>query len=484
MFKLLIPSTLCIATILASSAAYAGLYNLDPSFATAGRYNATFAGSDFRTLAHLARPDGSSVAVVTYDSNGCPSGRHCLAIYPFSAAGSPGNPVQLPTSHSFSKRTGGVIVFDSFLVKSAAIDSLNRIVIAGSEQFGTVTQFKVIRLLATGQPDTSFDGDGIAIPGNLTGQNEDFARAVAIDSFDRIVVAGSAKFSASDTDFAVMRLNTDGSLDTGFSGDGKLTIPFDLAGNGIDGATALDLRAGGQIYLAGSAADGAITRIALAKVLPSGVLDANFCPTTCTFQGPYTAVNSGKRVIFFGQAGDNLSDFVSTLAVNLSGEMVYAGEHATSTVGVFQVFTQKIALNGNYVAEGLSDVGLTGSLSNFVGGIRYFNKNSGTSDIVLTGAIGPSPNRQFFFAQGLSASLAPLTGWGFNGTNKSALLYSAGIGFGDNPGNRPAIPSVDAAGRVLLGGSYKATADDPNYSITVTRLSTGTQVDRFANGFE
>jgi uncharacterized delta-60 repeat protein len=481
MIQLLIRSTFCIATALAGFAAHAGLYEIDPAFATAGRFNATFSGSDFRTLAHLARPDGSSVAVVTYDNNGCPSGRHCLALYPFSAAGVLGNPVQVPNSHSFSKRTGGIIAFDSYLVRSAAIDSQNRIIIAGSEQFGTVTQFKVIRLLATGQPDTSFDGDGIALPGNFTAQNQDFAEAVAVDSVDRIVLAGRAAFSASDTDFAILRLSADGTLDNSFSGDGKLTIAFDLAGAGIDGATALDIRPGGQIYLAGSAKDGSITRIALAKVLPAGTLDANFCPTTCTFQGPYTAINNGKRVIFYGAAGDNLSDFVSALAVNVSGEMVYAGEHATTTVGVFQIFTQKIALNGDFANEGLSDVGLAAPLSNFIGGIRYFNKNSPVSDLVLTGAIGP--NREFFFAQGLEANLVPKNGWGTGGTNNSALLYSAAGTFGDNPGNRPAMPSIDTAGRVLLGGSYKATAVDPNYSINLMRLRT-LQFDRFANGFE
>jgi uncharacterized delta-60 repeat protein len=469
-----------VALFTTTSNCHAGLYDIDTSFANSGRLNLTFPGADFRTLAHLARPDGTSIAVVTYDNNGCPAGRHCIGLYPFDAAGDALPPISVPTTHSFSKRTGG-IVLDPYLVRAAAIDSQGRIVIAGTEQFGSALQFKVIRLLPTGQPDTSFDGDGIALPGNFTSQNNDVAEAMAIDASGRIVVAGSARFSATDTDFAVLRLTSAGALDTSFSSGGKLTIAFDLGGAGVDGATALALRVD-QIYLAGYAKDGSTTRIALAKVLPAGTLDGNFCPTTCTFQGPYTTVNSGKRVLFFGQAEDNLSDFVRSAAVNVSGEMVYAGLHETGNVA-FRVFTQKVALNGDYANEGLTDVGLPEPLQYFVGGIRYFNPNSGTSNLVLTGSVGP--DSEFFFAQGLSGTLAPLSNWGTTGTNSSALLYSASGGFGDNPGDRPTIPGVDSNARVLLGGSYKASASDSNYSINLMRLNQAAPADLiFRDGFQ
>lgn len=464
----------------ASSACHAGngLYSVDNGFEN---LNLPFPGSDFRTLAHLVRPDGTSVAITTYDNNGCPAGRHCLALYPFNAVGQAQFPVIISYDMSFSKRTGDV-VFDPYLVRAAAIDSQGRILIAGSEQLGNAFGFKVIRLLANGQPDTNFDGDGIALPGSFTGQNNDLAEALSIDSLDRVVVAGSARFSATDTDFAVLRLTTSGALDTGFSNDGKLTILFDLDGSASDGATAIAHRNGGQIYLAGYAVDTGITRIALAKVLPAGTLDANFCAGSCTFQGPYTNVNNGKRVIFYGNDQDNLSDFVRSLAVNVSGDMVYAGSHQTGPAS-FRIFTQKIALNGDYANEGLVDVGLAGPLEYFVGGIRYFNPNSGTSNLVLTGSVGP--NSEFFFAQGLNGALVPLSNWGGSGTNSATLLYTASGNFGDNPGNRPATPSVDANARVLVGGSIKFNPGDQNYSVNVMRLSPSTPLDLiFRNGFE
>ena len=461
---------------------HAALYGVDNSFANSGHLNYTFAGADFRTLAHLVRPDGTSIAIATYDNQaGCPAGRHCLGLYPFNAAGQPTSSITVPVSHSFSKLTGGIVV-DPYLVKAAAIDSQGRIVIVGTEQFGSIFQFKVIRLLPNGQPDTSFDDDGIALPGYFTSQNQDFAESVAIDGSERIIVAGRTTYSATDTDFAVLRLTSTGALDTSFSGDGRLPIGFDLAGTGFDGATAVDIRPGGQIYLAGYASDAGVYRIALAKVLTSGVLDGDFCPTTCTYQGPYTFINSGKRVLYYGSASDNHSDFVSSMAVNVSGEMAYAGLHATGN-GDFRVFTQTVALNGDYANEGLTDDGLAGPQTYLVGGIRYFNRNSGTSDLVLTGTTGP--DGEIFFAQGLAHNLAPISNWGDIGESASVLVYSALGGFGDNPGNRPAIPSVDASGRVLLGGSFKATPSDPNYSINIARLSQANQTGPvFRDGFE
>lgn len=462
------------------SSSHAGLYDIDASFGNSGRYNQPLPGSDFRTLAHLPQPDGTSIAIVTYDNNGCPAGRHCLGIYPFNAAGEAEGIAAVPNNMSFSKRSGTFVV-DYYLVKAAAIDSQGRIVIAGTEQIGTTFQFRVIRLLPDGQPDTSFDGDGIALPGFFTGQSDDVAAALAIDSSDRIVVAGRARFSATDTDFAVLRLTSAGALDTDFSNDGKLTIAFDLAGAGDDGVAAMDILPGGQIYLAGNASDGEVTRIALAKLLPAGTLDPSFCATSCAAQGLYTGYNNGRRVSFYGQSSDNLSDTVRSLTVNVSGEMVYAGLHVIPNGGgAVQLFTQKMALNGDYAAEGLSDVGLPDTVEYIVGGIRYVNRSSVTSDLVLTGTGGPS--RKFFFAQGLSRTLIPKSNWGTSGTNASALVYTASGGFGDNPGNRPAIPSVDANERILVGGSYYVNADDSTFSMNVMRLSRADLM--FRNGFE
>jgi uncharacterized delta-60 repeat protein len=87
------------------------------------------------------------------------------------------------------------------------------------------------------------------------------ARAVAIDSQGRIVVAGT-----SGSDFALARFNSDGSLDntfdgpTGTNGDGKFKI--DIGSSSSDAAYGLAIQSDGKIVVVGkSGNDFAIVRL-------------------------------------------------------------------------------------------------------------------------------------------------------------------------------------------------------------------------------
>ncbi len=72
----------------------------------------------------------------------------------------------------------------------------------------------MVRYNTNGSLDTSFDGDGKLT--TAIGSGEDFANIVAIQSDGKIVVAGTGNL-----DFAVVRYNTNGSLHTLFDSDGK-----------------------------------------------------------------------------------------------------------------------------------------------------------------------------------------------------------------------------------------------------------------------
>ena len=84
----------------------------------------------------------------------------------------------------------------------------------------------------------------------------------------KIVAMGTADngFGTGSLDYALVRLNTNGSLDTTFSGNGKVTVDF---GGGIDRGSALALQpSDGKYVVAGYTFDGAQTDFALARVLP------------------------------------------------------------------------------------------------------------------------------------------------------------------------------------------------------------------------
>src|SRR5262249_11725241 len=111
-----------------------------------------------------------------------------------------------------------------------AIDSEAKIVAVGYSRFsfggGSFRDdFAAVRLFLGGQPDTTFSGDGKVIT-QMSGHAQ--PRAVAIqyyNSQDKIVVGGFARNGASD-DFALLRYNYDGSIDTTFGTNGRSYTNF------------------------------------------------------------------------------------------------------------------------------------------------------------------------------------------------------------------------------------------------------------------
>jgi uncharacterized delta-60 repeat protein len=89
-----------------------------------------------------------------------------------------------------------------------------------------------------------------------------------------ILVAGFAQVSGFNYDFALARYNPNGSFDTTFGGDGKVTTDFF---GGDDGALSMALHPDGYIYAAGafySAGQG--YDFGLARYYPNGDLDLSF----------------------------------------------------------------------------------------------------------------------------------------------------------------------------------------------------------------
>ena len=145
---------------------------------------------------------------------------------------------------------------------AVAIDSIGRIVVAGYSSSNVGVDFAVARYNPDGTPDNSFNSTGKVLT-NL-GAN-DAAMAVAIDSNDRIVVAGSSN-AGGTYDFAVVRYNVDGTLDT--------RVLTDVGLRSGDFATAVVIQADGKIVVGGlSDASGIPYDFALVRYNSNGTLD-------------------------------------------------------------------------------------------------------------------------------------------------------------------------------------------------------------------
>jgi len=178
-----------------------------------------------------------------------------------------------------------------------------------------------IALAASGELDTTFDGDGLVItdvnassPGRL-----DLVYGIAIQPADgKIVAAGSSSLPGmASYDFAVTRYDTNGLLDTTFSGDGRLITNFGADDYALDVA----VQPNGKIVAAGKKCINNICDVALARYNSNGTLDT-------TFSG------DGRQTTDFGN-GDNGS---VGLAIQSNGKIVMAGYMSNGTDLDFAIY--------------------------------------------------------------------------------------------------------------------------------------------------
>lgn len=148
-----------------------------------------------------------------------------------------------------------------------------KLVIVGNQTVDGQTYFVLVRLNSDGALDTTFADQGQQrTPIDSSAE----ARAVARQPDGKLVVVGRARTSQTFEDaFVVVRYQPNGALDTSFDGDGLLFTPFSQT----TGAYAVAVQADGKLVVAGTAqttenlGDDAFT---LVRYQPDGALDATF----------------------------------------------------------------------------------------------------------------------------------------------------------------------------------------------------------------
>ncbi|MGA0118090.1 MAG: delta-60 repeat domain-containing protein, partial [Ilumatobacteraceae bacterium] len=146
-----------------------------------------------------------------------------------------------------------------------------KIVVCGYVYVGSQGQFAVFRYNTNGSLDTTFDTDGkVTTP---IGSSNSIGSSVVLQSDGKIVVAGHSYDATTGGDFAVVRYNTDGSLDTTFDTDGKLTTAI---GAGGDEAVDIAVQPDGKIVVVGYSYNGANYDFAVVRYNTDGSLDTTF----------------------------------------------------------------------------------------------------------------------------------------------------------------------------------------------------------------
>ena len=214
---------------------------------------------------------------------------------------------QLDTSFGGDGKVTTDVTARGDFASKVAIQADGKIVVVGGASWEGNPKFVILRYNADGTLDTTFGGDG-RVTTDFTGA-EDAAWGVAIQADGKIVAAGDAGLRTGNSRFAVARYNTDGTLDTSFGGDGKVMTQFTRHDDPVAG---LALQADGKIVVSGGAAwNTRNSNFALARYNTDGTLDTSFG-------------GDGKVATDFVRR----RDYANAIVVQADGKLV-AGGYAT-----------------------------------------------------------------------------------------------------------------------------------------------------------
>lgn len=284
--------------------------NLDSAFGAGGTVTTGYGQNGVEARGAVLQPDGKIVIAGTAFANGPTDDDFLLARY-----NSDGSLDQTFGTNGLVTTDFGVVVAgpDAPLDRATAValQSDGKIVAAGTTG-GRFSDFGVARYSPDGSLDAAFGTNGRAI-GNLSPGAHAYALAIQPDG--AILVAGSAAAGTNGEPFAVVRLRSDGSLDSSFGVGGTVTATFE---GGSAGARAIAIAADGGIVVGGSG-------FGLSSLDANGqeVLNGGFALVRYRADGTLdTSFGTGGRVLTtVGDAGA----VINSLALQPDGRIVVAG---------------------------------------------------------------------------------------------------------------------------------------------------------------
>jgi uncharacterized delta-60 repeat protein len=295
---------------------------LDTSFGSAGKVTTAIGPGSSRDRAHdVAVMDDGKIVVAGFADMGPGAGGRNFMLARYNPDGS--------LDDTFG--SGGIVITrvapgdnrDLAATNGLTIDDAGRFILSGQANMGAGAggfNFALARYNPDGTLDGSFGSGGIVTTAVAPGDNFDTASSIAIDPAGKIVAGGVAESGGFVFDWALVRYNPDGSLDSSFGAGGKVTTNVGPA-NSDDDQEELVIQSTGKILVGGSVAPTAVTidsDFAVARYNPDGSLDSTF--------------GSGGIIITNTAAG-NGSDEIYDIALQSDAKLVTSGECDRAATG-------------------------------------------------------------------------------------------------------------------------------------------------------
>ena len=347
---------------------YDAVGSLDTSFGSAGKVTTDMGANSDESPAYsvVLQSDGK----IVFGGHSGGNGSWNFAVVRYNVDGT------LDTSFdSDGKVTTDIGVSTEDLIYSLDLQSDGKIVVAGYSYSGGQSDFALVRYNTNGSLDTTFDIDGKIVT-DIGAAIADNARSVAVQSDGKIVVAGFSNIGAT-SDFVLVRYNVNGSLDTSFDSDGKVTT--DIGTNSGDTALTVVLQSDGKIVAAGYSDVGGSGDFALVRYNVDGSLDTSFDSDgkvttdigigSSDSAGYSVVLQSDGKIVFAGSSVVGGSSDIVVVRYNANGTLDTSFDSdgkVTTDIGTNSgdtALTVVLQSDGKIVAAGYSDVGGSGDFA-------------------------------------------------------------------------------------------------------------------------
>jgi uncharacterized delta-60 repeat protein len=316
--------------------------------------------------------------------------------------------------------------------------------------------FKILRYKIDGTLDTDFGTGGIVTVRQGT-NNTAQSHAVALQSDGKIIVGGYT-WSADNNDFALVRLKTDGVVDSSFGTNGWVYTNMKgiTTAAGDDQIRKLVVLSDNSILAAGYSHNSQDKDFAIAKYDANGALITGF------------GTNGKVFLDVFNE------DFVTGLAVTSTGKIVVVGNSDFSVDSDITI--------AQYTSAGVFDSGFNGGNPLTLGNVNAKNHEvyglavQSDNKIVITGLMpAPTSSKDIYVARILpNGSFDP----DFNGGAALSINYGSGISNDEGHG-----VVVQSDGKILIAGITDVVTPPSRWDLLLVRLnSDGTLDTNFGTG--
>ena len=287
-----------------SNVSFAQFGTLDASFGRGGIVITPFTDFDSSIQSLLIQPDKKIIAGGSITKSG--STQFSLARYNIDGS----------LDETFGNSGQAITNYPELMVMSStALQADGKIIVAGNlyNSSVSISRFVLVRYDSNGILDTSFGIDGRVIT-NISDKLDRIA-SVIIQNDGKIIASGATSDDATYSDFAMVRYNSNGTLDTSFGNNGVVVTSI----KAWDYANAITINNDNEIIIAGAISNefdiniGFDYNFALTKFDKYGVLDATFG-------------DGGSAIIGTTEANEK----AFSVKVNTDGKIVLAGEHHSS----------------------------------------------------------------------------------------------------------------------------------------------------------